>query len=122
MVKKVCFFIDDVIWTLQELNEQRPASIFDQHFLKNLKIAHDLYGAKVQLILFCRTDSYYGNDEFTLADMTDAYKEEFTAASDWLKFSFHSKQEFPDYPFVNATYEDTKAVFESIRNEVVRFA
>lgn len=122
MEKKVCFFIDDVIWTLQELNEQRPASIFDQHFFKNLKASHDLYGAKIQLNLFYRTDFYYSNDEFTLADMTDAYKEEFASASDWLKFSFHSKQEFPDYPFVNATYEDTKAIFENLRNEVFRFA
>lgn len=122
MAKKVYFFIDDVIWTLQELHRQRPASIFDQHFLKNLKTAHDLYGAKFQLNLFYRTDFYYGNDEFTLADMTDAYKDEFNAASDWLKFSFHSKQEFPDYPFINATYEDTKAIFEDIRNQVYRFA
>ena len=120
--KKVYCFVDDVIWTLQELHSQRPASIFEQHFLKNLKIAHERYGAKFQLNLFYRTDFYYGHNEFTLADMTDAYREEFTAASDWLKFSFHSKQEFPDYPFVNATYEDTKAIFQEIRDQVFRFA
>ena len=122
MAKTACFYIDDVIWTLQDLARQRPASIFDQHLLKGLKTAHDLYGTKFQMNLFYRTDFYYGNDEFTLADMTDAYKEEFTAASDWLKFSIHSKQEFPDYPFVNATYEDTKAIFNMIRDEVYRFA
>ena len=122
MAKKACFYIDDVIWTLRDLARQRPASIFDQHLLKGLKTAHDLYGTKFQMNLFYRTDFFYGNDEFTLADMTDAYKEEFTAASDWLKFSLHSKQEFPDYPFVNATYEDAKAIFNMIRNEVYRFA
>jgi len=122
MAKKACFYIDDVIWTLRDLTRQRPASIFDQHLLKGLKTAHDLYGAKFQMNLFYRTDFYYGNDEFTLADITDAYREEFTAASDWLKFSLHSKQEFPDYPFVNITYEDAKAIFNMIRNEVFRFA
>jgi len=54
--------------------------------------------------------------------MTDAYKEEFTAASDWLKFSFHSRQDFPDYPFVNATYECASGVFRDIQSQVFRFA
>jgi hypothetical protein len=72
--------------------------------------------------LFYRTDFFYGNEEFCLADVTDAYREEFAAASDWLRFSFHSKQEFPDYPWINATYQDVKDVFEDIRREVFRFA
>jgi len=122
MDKKAYFYIDDCIWSLQELTQQRPASLFDQHFFKVLKTAHDLYGAKFQMNLFYRTDFFYGNEEFTLADVTDAYREEFTAASDWLHFSLHSKQEFPDYPWVNAAYQDVKDVFESIRREVHRFA
>lgn len=122
MQKKAFYYIDDFIWSLRDLTRQRPESVFDHHFFGVLKQAHDLYGAKFQLNLFYRTDFFYGNDEFTLADMTDAYKEEFSAASDWLKFSFHSKQEFPDYPFVNASYEDVKSLFEMIRNEVYRFA
>lgn len=122
MNKKAFFYIDDFIWSLRELTRQRPESLFDQHMFKVLKTAHDLYGAKFQLNLFYRTDFFYGNDEFTLADVTDAYREEFSAASDWLKFSFHSKQEFPDYPFINATYKDVKDLFEMIRSQVYRFA
>ena len=124
MANKACFYIDDVIWTLQDLTRQRPASIFDQHLLKGLKTAHDLYGTKFQMNLFYRTDFYYGNDEFTLADMTDAYKEEFTAASDWLKLGFHAKQEFPDYPYINADYEDVKGCdryFVAVDNEELEY-
>ncbi|MBR6524066.1 MAG: hypothetical protein IKT39_05625 [Clostridia bacterium] len=116
------FFIDDIIWLFRDLARQRPAKLFDNAFMKLLKEAHDKYDLKVQLNLFYRTDYYYGWDEFTLAQMPDCYKEEFKAVSDWLKFSFHSKQEFPDYPHVNASYDDMKNCFEAIRNEVFRFA
>ena len=116
------YFIDDVIWLFRDLTRQRPAKLFDNSFMKLLKEAHDKYDAKFQLNLFYRTDFYYGWDEFTLADMTDAYKSEFEENSEWLKFSFHSKQEFPDYPFINASYDDVKNCFCAIRNEVFRFA
>ncbi len=122
MEKKAAFFIDDVIWVFRDLTRQRPASMWDNPFMAVLKKAHDEYGVKTQLNIFYRTDFYYGNDEFTLADMTDAYKPEFEAAADWLKLGFHSKQEFPDYPFINANYSDVDSVFKSIYNEICRFA
>ena len=121
-MKKAYFFIDDVIWVLRDLARQKPASLFDNPFMKMLKTAHDKYGMKVQLNLFYRTDSFYGYDMFSLADVTDAYKSEFEANSDWLKLAFHALEEFPDYPHVNASYEDTKWLFENIKKEVIRFA
>ena len=121
-MKKAYFFIDDVIWLFRDLTRQRPASMFDNFFLKELKKAHDLYGAKFQLNIFYRTDFFYGNDEFTLADMTDAYKPEFEAASDWLKLAVHSKQEFPDYPFVNMDYQDAMEIMQMVMGEIRRFA
>ncbi|MBR3761446.1 MAG: hypothetical protein IKK59_01755 [Lachnospiraceae bacterium] len=122
MEKKAFFFIDDVIWVFRDLTRKRPDSIFDNPFLHDLKTAHDRYGLKVQLNVFYQTDFFYGNDEFTLADMTDAYKEEWEEASDWLKFGFHAKQEFPDYPYINADYRDVKENFDAIQKEVFRFA
>ena len=122
MKKYYYLFIDDVIWLFRDLTRQRPKSLFDNDFIKLLKEAHEKYDLKVQLNLFYRTDYYYGWDEFSLPEMTDQYKAEFEAASDWLKFSFHSKQEFPDYPHINASYDDMKNCFEAIRNEVFRFA
>ncbi len=121
-MKKAYFYIDDTIWVLRDITRQRPASLFDNSFLKMLKTAHDNYGLKVQLNLFYRTDSFYGYDEFSLADVTDAYKPEFQASSDWLKFAFHALEEFPDYPHVNASYDDTYRLFKNIEKEVFRFA
>lgn len=121
-MKKVLFFIDDVIWLFRDLTRQRPQSIFDNPFLKVLKNAHDRFGMKVQLNIFYQTDSFYGNDLFTLSDMTDAYKSEWEACSDWLKFGFHAKHEFPDYPYINASYEHVKEDYEAVKNQVIRFA
>lgn len=115
-------FIDDAIWILRDLTRNRPESLFDNPFFKILKNAHDSYGLKTQINLFYRTDYSYGMDEFTLAQVTDAYKEEFEGASDWLKFGFHALQEFPDYPHVNVSYEDMHKLFNMIKDEVIRFA
>lgn len=121
-MKKAYFFIDDTIWVLRDITRNRPATLFDNPFLGMLKSCHDKYGMKVQLNIFYRTDTYYGYDEFTLADVTDAYKSEWEANSDWLKLAFHALQEFPDYPHLNATYDDTLRIFKNIKNEVLRFA
>ena len=120
--RKAALFIDDVIWIFRDIARQRPGSIFDQPLLKGLKDAHERYGLKVQLNLFYRTDFLYGTDEFTLAEMPDAYRSEWQAAKDWLRLSFHSLQESPDYPFVNAEYRDVAFVFDRIFGEVKRFA
>ena len=123
MAKKYFFsFIDDVIWAFRDVTRQKPASLFDNGFFKILKNAHDNYGLKVQLNLFYRTDYAYGADEFTLSEMTAAYKDEFIASSDWLKLGVHALQEFPDYPFINATYDDVYKVYSMIKSEIVRFA
>ena len=122
MSKKTYFYIDDVVWLFRDLTRQKPKSVFDNPFMNVLKEMHEKYGLKVQLNLFYRTDFYYGNDEFTLADMTDAYKKEWEENADWIRFGFHSKQEFPDYPYINASYDDVKSNYLDIRNEVYRFA
>lgn len=122
MNKKVHFLIDDTIWVLMDLSRERPASIFDHPLLAALKRCHLRTGLRVQLNLFYRTDSFYGDDEFTLADMTDAYRAEWEESADWLKMGFHAKEEFPDYPYVNANYEDVKRAFLRVKREVLRFA
>ena len=116
------FFIDDVIWVMRDLTRQRPKSLFDNPFMKPLKECHDKYGLKLQLNLFYRTDFFYGMDEFSLADMTDAYKAEWQACKDWLKLGFHSLQEFPDYPWINIDYADVKKLFGMIHGQIERFA
>ena len=122
MEKLAYFFIDDTIWTLRDVARQHPDSIFESAFLKMLKTAHDKYGLTVQMNLFYRTDFFYGSDEWTLSEMPDCYKAEFEANADWLRFAFHAKQEFPDYPYPNARYEDLYADYKLIHGEVKRFA
>ena len=122
MERLAYFFIDDVIMTFRDIAKQRPKSLFDNPFMAMLKRPHDAYGMTVQLNLFYRTDFFYGSDEFTLAEFPDCYKEEFEANSDWLKLAFHAKQEFPDYPYVNADYDDVVKDCTTVKNEVFRFA
>jgi len=121
-MKQAFFFIDDTIWCLRDVTRQRPASLWDNGFFAMLKRAHDEYAMTVQLNLFYRTDFWYDSDEFNLTMMTDAYKSEFEAASDWLRFAFHAKQEFPDYPYINSTYDDVKGDYTAVKNEIIRFA
>ena len=113
--KKAAMYIDDVIWVFRDLARQRPKSMFDNPLLSVLKEAHERYGLKLQLNCFYRTDMFYGMDEFSLADMTEAYKAEWQAAKGWLKLGFHAYQEFPDYPFVNSSYDDIATAFGRVR-------
>lgn len=121
-MKQAYFFIDDFIWTLRDVAREKPASLFDNKYFNMLKRAHDNYGLTVQLNLFYRTDFFYGEDMFTLSEFPDCYKAEFEVNSHWLKMAFHATQEFPDYPYVNADYEDVKIGYERVVNEIKRFA
>ena len=104
-LKKYRLSSDDNIRFLKELSEGQYASIFDHPYLAVYKKAHDLYGAKVHLNLFYALDeessAHFGSKPayFDLSMMTDRYKEEFRANSHWLKLAFHSRSEFPDYPY-----------------------
>ena len=122
--KRAAFYIDDVIWIFRELAAQKPKSCWSHRFLGHLKEAHEKYGLKVQLNVFYRDDFYYGakTAEFTLRNMPDKWRDEFQAAKSWLKFGFHSLQEFPDYPWINASYDDVKYTWQITRGEVERFA
>lgn len=120
--RHAAMYIDDVIWVFRDLTRQRPKSMFGNPLLGALKEAHERYGLKVQLNCFYRTDFFYGLDEFSLADMTDAYKDEWQASKDWLRLGFHSYQEFPDYPFINSSYGDVATAFDRVFGEVKRFA
>ena len=120
--RTAAFFIDDAIWFMRDIARQRPKSLFDHPFMGGLKEARDKWGLKVQINLFYRTDFFYGMDEFTLADMPADYRQEWRDNADWIKLGMHSLQEFPDYPFVNSSYEDVKKVCEMIFGEIDRFA
>jgi len=122
--RRAAFYIDDVIFVFRDLARQRPKSCWDHFFLAALREAHEKYGLKLQLNVFYRNDPYYGarGAEFTLKDVPEIWKAEFQAAKDWLRFGFHSYSEFPDYPWINADYDDVKFTWDLMTREVERFA
>ena len=122
--KRAAFYIDDVMFLFLDLARERPKSCWDHFFLRALREAHEAYGFKLQLNAFFRNDFYYGarGAEFTLRDVPDLWKAEFQSARDWLRFGFHSYAEFPDYPWINASYDDVKFTWDAITGEVERFA
>ncbi len=103
---KYRFTVDDFILAFKDLHENRMVykSIFDNAYLNIFKQAHDLYGSKVHINAFY--ESFDGS--FNLSMMTDRYKNEFEANSDWLTFSFHARSEMPDLPYLNKTYEEVR--------------
>ena len=120
---------DDNILFLQDItaNADKYASIFDNPYLALYKKAHDLFGACVHLNLFYEyipgTKHFSEPREyFNLSMMTDRFKSEFEANSDWLKLAFHANAEFPDKPYKYATAEKITEDFLKIRREIVRFA
>ena len=119
---------DDNIRFLMELNAGDYRSIFDHPYLAVYKKAHDLYGAQVHLNLFYAFDETargcFSNPHpyFDLSMMTDRYKEEFRANADWLKLAFHSRSEFPDAPYRDASPETITRDCIAVCREIVRFA
>ena len=119
---------DDNILFLQDLTKNKDVykSIFENPYLAVYKKAHDLYGAKVHLNLFYE---FIPNEHFTehteyfnLTMMTDKFKDEFRANSDWLKLAFHANSEFPDMPYKNTTFEQMKEDCVKVCREIIRFA
>lgn len=130
VTKKFRISSDDNIIFLQDINDNKDnyKSIFENPYLAVYKKAHDLYGAKVHLNLFYEFDdkarSFFSDkrEYFNLSMMTDKFKDEFIANSDWLKFSFHADKEFPDKPYENATAERITNDYIKVVKEIERFA
>ena len=121
---------DDNVIFLQDITEHKDVykSIFENPYLAVYKKAHDLYGAKVHLNLFYEFDEvsrkHFSPDRtyFNLSMMTDKFKDEFIANSDWLKFSFHAKSEKPDCPYKYADAETISRDCIMTLREIERFA
>lgn len=83
--------LDDQIDALEDLNRNSDTytSIFDNSLFNSLKELHDTYGCAFTLYLF-NQNSAMGETGFTLSDMTNKFKNEFSNNAHWLKFGFHS--------------------------------
>jgi len=117
--RRVNCYLDDHSFLFTELAKQRPAKAFDHFYLAALKKIHEKYGFKVTLNCFYRNDH---DGKFTLDQMPDIWKSEFTDNSGWLKFSFHSLSEFPDRPYAESSAEEIGRDCDLVQNEIIRFA
>ncbi len=121
---------DDNILFLQDITKNQDVykSIFDNPYLAVYKKAHDLYGARVHLNLFYefKPEEAYFKDKsreyFNLSMMTDKFRDEFRANSDWLNLAFHSRSEFPEKPYRTASGETVANDCLLVCREIIRFA
>lgn len=116
MVKKrFCFTIDDNIRFLHELTAKKMPSLFSHPYMQALKSLHEKYGVKMQLNLFYKTK------DFALEDMDSSYYQEWQKNADWLKLSFHSKEE-NERPYQNAGYSEVYDDCQAVQKQIIRFA
>ncbi len=120
---------DDNILFLQDINKNKDtySTIFENPYLATYKRAHDEFGAKVHLNLFYEfiPDGRYFSSEreyFNLSMMTDKFRREFSANSDWIKLAFHANAEFPDKPYKDAAPEKLREDYLKVCREIERFA
>ena len=119
--KKYRFSFDDVIWSLQDINEHKDeyTSIFDNQFFNLLKQMHDKYGTKMHVNIYYETPRH---DGFNLTQMTDKFKSEWQANSDWLKLCFHANADKPNRPYAHVSYEQMYFEGKRVIDEIYRFA
>ena len=116
------YFADDHIWFLRDIANKNYKSLFESPYLGFYKYLYEKYGNKVQINCFYETDEFYKSDYFNLSLMPDKYKDEWIANSNWLRLAFHARKEFPDYPYINASYVQVYNDYTTIRDELIRFA
>ena len=128
-MKYFTFTIDDNIRFLKELTEKDYGSIFDHPYMAMLLSLHKTFDAAVQLNLFYRDGDFTGKDRdkvdlnkyFNLSMMTDRYKAEWKANSDWIKMSFHSDRNNVR-PYLDSAYGEVFEDCRKVQDEIVRFA
>jgi len=113
------FFIDDNVFFFDDIFRHGFASIFDSFYLAGLKRAHERFGTKFTLNTFFHN---WHHPEFDISQFPDRYRPEFEANSDWLRFAFHGRSEFPENPYSKAYPEKIAEHYEQWRREMVRIA
>lgn len=112
------FSIDDVFEPLIDITENADtySSIFENEFFAFLKDLHDKYDITVTCNLF-----YKGRGEKSLDDVTDRFKKEFRANSDWLKFSWHGRNGYERYTDPKLNNEAVES-YIATNDAICRFA
>jgi len=111
-------YIDDHSFFFRDINRQRYKSLFDCFYLARLRELHRNFGVKINLNCFNTTPER----DFNLSMFPDTYKSEFEDNAHWLRLAFHSENEFPDIPYLNATPGKLAADFDLVARELKRIA
>lgn len=111
-------YIDDHSFFFREITQKRYKSIFDCFYLARLRDLHRNYGAKINLNCFNTTPER----DFELSMFPDTYKSEFEDNAHWMRLAFHSENEFPDKPYLNATAKQFAADFDLVARQLRRIA
>lgn len=114
-MKTFCFTIDDNIRFFKEITENNYDSIFKHPYLAMLLRLHKKFNLKVQLNLF------YETQNFNLSLFSNRYKTEWKNNSNWLKLSFHSKNEI-EKPYEYSPYSAVFSDCYKVNNEILRFS
>ena len=109
--------LDDNIWFLREIYENDYDSIFDSEYMAFWKELHDEFGTKVHINIY-----YVDEADFCITQFPDKYKAEWASCKDWLRLSFHAKQDQPGRPYLNAGYDEMYKDVTDVRREIQRFA
>ena len=111
-------YIDDHSFFFRDIARNKYKSLFDCFYLDKLRELHRNFGVKINLNCFNTTPER----DFNLSMFPDKYKSEFEDNASWLRLAFHSENEFPDIPYLNATPEQLAADFDLVAGELKRIA
>lgn len=110
---------DDTIGALYDLGRLGYSSIFQSSFFGALKTIHDATGAVFSCYCFV---NYLDSDEttvlYSLTDVPATFAAEFAANSDWLKFGFHSIDNYTNYS--SGTAEQAAADYQTFLTQIMR--
>ncbi len=112
---RFCFTIDDNIRAFEILAKEGSQSIFEVPYFAMLLRLHRAFDLKIQLNMF------YEGAGFSLDRLSDRYRAQFRENSDWLRLSFHSKNE-TRRPYETADYETVLRDCAAVHREILRFA
>lgn len=116
MTKKyIHFSFDNVIKNFIDITENGEIykSVFENSFFNDLKYLHDTYGAVFTINCVNLAEN------FDISKITDVYKNEFSEASDWLKFAFHSKDVYSKYA---EDVEDIAEQYKTFTDAILKIA
>ena len=126
--KRYRFSLDDNVLFLSDIAREPDSfpSLFDHFYLGFWQRMNREYGTKVHINIYyqeCYGVLPEGQEAwFNLSMFPDRYRDEWQANADWLRLTFHAREDKPDRIYKGATYDEMAHDYEMVTNEIKRFA